>query len=75
MSYKVLLENLRILQGRQNNTEMAHQIGAKSPVTWSARLERPGSLTLDELSKLSKRYGVSIVSMLQTPFFQGGANK
>ena len=70
-AYQTLTNNLILIQGRQTNEEMARQIGAKSAGTWRARLSAPGTLTVAEITALSKKYGVPIESLLTKNLLKG----
>jgi len=52
-------KNLLTLKGGRNSSDMAKIMGAKSCQTFTNRIAYPEKLTLDEIHKLCKYFGVS----------------
>ena len=53
---KIVLANLKTIQGKRTDTEMAYMIGAKSPTTWRARLTNPRTFRMYELERICERF-------------------
>ena len=63
-SFGILQKNLKLLQGRRTNQEMAMIIGSYSPKTWAGRVECPGKMTIQELSALAREYKISVAELI-----------